>query len=202
MMKLRILVKLLVCCLAVPVALADVEFLDAAVAKYPNIEGTSLESCMLCHVSPVGGDRNPYGLDYKKFGQSFTAIEFEDSDNDGADNIVEINALTMPGNPNSVPASITVKKPNGGETWTIGTKALVTWSSAGNVGPDVTIELWQNGQKMKTLKGTTPNDGKQRVPLKDTLPTGTGFTVKVKSATNASIADVSNASFTINPAAP
>lgn len=203
MMNVKIVRIALVCVLISPIAFAKSDYLDDAIAQYPSINNTVLDSCSLCH--STGTNRNSYGADYDAANRNFATIENDDSDNDGFDNITEIEALTEPGDASSYPvvqASITVKKPNGGETWTIGTKVQVTWQSTGNIGADVRIELWQNGQKVKTLKGATPNDGKQRVALKDTLPTGTGFTIKVKSASDPSIGDESNASFTINPATP
>ncbi|NUM54231.1 MAG: hypothetical protein HUU46_11350 [Candidatus Hydrogenedentes bacterium] len=198
MEKLRILAVLLVCLVASPFALAKIEYMDDAIAKYPNISDTVLDSCSLCHT--IVPELNLYGDAFKDANRSFTAIENDDSDHDGTKNIDEINALTFPGDDSSFPvpqASIKVKKPNGGETWTIGTKVQVTWNSTGDVGPDVSIELWQNGQKVKTLKGSTPNDGKQRVMLKETLPTGAGFSVRVKSVSNPSISDHCDATFDI-----
>jgi hypothetical protein len=181
-----------------PIASAHTEYLSAAELVYPNIVDTSLDSCSLCH--STGFNRNSYGSDYGLFGHNFQSIENEDSDADGFLNGTEIDALTFPGNPNSFPiimGTLKLKKPNGGETWTIGTKALVSWTSTGDVGTDVSIELWQNGQKARTLKGTTPNDGKQKVALKNTLPTGTGFTIKVISISDPSIEDESDSTFSI-----
>lgn len=203
MEKSRILVILFVCLVSSPFAMAKMDYLDDAIAQYPSIDNTALDSCTLCHT--VVPTRNDYGIDFKDANRDFAAIENDDSDGDGATNIDEINALTFPGDDTSFPppeASIKVKKPNGGETWTLGTKQKVTWTSTGDAGTDVSIELWQNGQKVKTLKGSTPNDGKQSVKLKTSLPTGSGFTMKVISVSNPAIADESNASFTINPASP
>ncbi|HRK34539.1 MAG TPA: hypothetical protein PLJ47_08070 [Candidatus Hydrogenedentes bacterium] len=203
MESLRLRIILIVCFVTLPSAMAKEEYLDDAIAKYPSINNTALDSCTLCHT--IVPARNSYGADFKSASNSFTAIENDDSDGDNTSNIDEINALTFPGDDSSYPppeASVTVKKPNGGETWTLGTKAKVTWTSKGDVGTDVSIELWQNGQKVKTLKKTTPNDSKQNVKLKTTLPTGSGFTVKVKSVSNPAVADESNSGFTINPASP
>lgn len=203
-MKMRNLgLVMVMAALFAPLASAKSQYLTAARLKYPNIVGTQLDSCSLCHSS--GTNRNPYGSDYQSHSHNFTTIESLDSDNDGFSNINEINSLTFPGNSTSFPVvmpSIKVRKPNGGETFTIGTKIAVVWKSTGDTGTDVTIELWRNGQKVKTLKGSTPNDGKQRVLLKDTLPTGTGFKIRVKSISDPSIFDDSDASFTIDPAVP
>ena len=85
-----------------PEAQASSSYLTAAEAQYPSIIGTPLDSCNLCHTSIP--PRNSYGNDFASHNRSFTAIENLDSDGDGFTNIVEINALTFPGDPNSHPA--------------------------------------------------------------------------------------------------
>jgi len=85
---------------------------DMNIARsYRNIGGTRLDSCSLCHTSAP--NLNPYGLAYKEaFGiklppprsiANLGAIESLDSDGDGFSNIVEIMALTFPGNPSDFP---------------------------------------------------------------------------------------------------
>lgn len=76
---------------------------------FNNLYGTSgtvLDSCVVCHVSTNGGNRNDYGT---AFGNAKTnnstagveaalsAIEQDDSDGDTFINIGEITALTFPG---------------------------------------------------------------------------------------------------------
>jgi hypothetical protein len=83
--------------------------LGSAVAKYPSLSGTSLQSCDLCHTASLPS-LNPYGAAYKSKGRNtaaFGSIENLDSDGDGFSNIQEINALTFPGNPSSKPAAPT-----------------------------------------------------------------------------------------------
>jgi len=78
--------------------------LSSAAAKYPNIAGTALDSCDLCHTSVP--DLNPYGAAYLAAGRNsaaFGLIESLDSDNDGFTNIQEIGDLTFPGDPASFP---------------------------------------------------------------------------------------------------
>jgi len=79
--------------------------LSSAAAKYPNIVGSVLQSCDLCHAgSPP--NLNPYGQAYLDNGRStaaFGLIENMDSDGDGATNLQEFAALTFPGNPASFP---------------------------------------------------------------------------------------------------
>lgn len=176
-------------------ASAKEEFLADALVKYPSIAGTPLNNCTLCHtVPPV---LNSYGSDLKGADRNFAAIENEDSDNDSFSNITEIQAGSFPGDPASVPASIRVKKPNGGETWVQGTKATVTWTSQGNAGAEVRIELLKNGVKVKTLKASVPNDGKQKVKVPSSVGTGAVFRVRVVSTSNPSLSDTSNNSFSI-----
>jgi hypothetical protein len=76
---------------------------------FNNLYGTAgktLDTCDTCHMN--GFDWNPYGDDIKtelNKGSSITAalqaIEGTDSDLDSYSNIVEINAGTFPGNPDS-----------------------------------------------------------------------------------------------------
>ena len=81
--------------------------LGSAVAKYPILSTSSLNTCDLCHTASIPS-LNPYGAAYKANGRStaaFGLIENLDSDGDGFTNIQEINALTFPGNPASKPAA-------------------------------------------------------------------------------------------------
>ncbi len=83
------------------IAFGKSDYLTIFTNKYP---GTSF-SCTVCH-GPSGPPLNPYGSAFKSNGSNtaaLTAIEPLDSDGDGASNIVEINAGTFPGDPNSKP---------------------------------------------------------------------------------------------------
>src|SRR3990172_10074439 len=93
-----------------PVAAVDGD-VNRARAKYPNIAGTRLDDCLLCH--PAGSHQvNPYGRDYSRNRGDFGAIEGLDSDGDGFTNLAEILALTFPGDPHDMPAPT----PTGGPT--------------------------------------------------------------------------------------
>ncbi|MCL4560500.1 MAG: DNRLRE domain-containing protein [Chloroflexi bacterium] len=86
-------------------AQANMPDIGYAEARYPNIVGTKLDSCMLCHTSSVPS-LNSYGQAYKSAGRNSSAlasIENQDTDNDGFTNLQEIVALTFPGDPGDHP---------------------------------------------------------------------------------------------------
>lgn len=82
---------------------------------YAPKEGTDLAKampCLVCHskMPPTKTELNPYGKDLSKAvaGKALDekilrSIEKLDSDKDGASNIVEIKAGTLPGDPKSKP---------------------------------------------------------------------------------------------------
>ena len=89
--------------------------------QYPQSGPTltaAANNCTLCHTdvdtNPTN-NRNAYGQDLEPAGNNtidarLTAVELLNSDNDAAggnacDNITEINADTLPGDPNSTPAN-------------------------------------------------------------------------------------------------
>ena len=65
-----------------------------AMGTYPQIVGSRIASCSLCHTSSIP-NLNPYGKAYKALGRgnanSLIMIENLDSDGDGFTNIQEIN---------------------------------------------------------------------------------------------------------------
>jgi hypothetical protein len=86
-------------------AYAQPSYLSSFQSTYPTAAAT-LGQCVLCHIDPAGGGpTNPFGTDYGNNGHSFPAIEQLDSDGDGFTNIVEIQALTWPGDPTSHPTT-------------------------------------------------------------------------------------------------
>jgi len=79
-------------------AWAKPAFLQDARDFYPEIVGTKLDSCTLCHISTNPPAWNDYGNDYGDHDQDFAAIESLDSDGDGVSNVDEIADGTFPGN--------------------------------------------------------------------------------------------------------
>ena len=93
------------------------------------------------------------------------------------------------------PASITVRSPNGGNKWIIGTNMEITWTSTGIMG-NVKIELSRDGGKTwKAITYDTANDGSY--VWKVTSPTTTKAIIRISSVANANISDTSDAYFQI-----
>ena len=107
--------------------------------------GTSAP-CSTCHVSDSNFNLNDYGADFKDSGRDFAAIEFMDSDGDGADNITEIQAGTFPGDPTSTPV-ITGQPPvaDAGPDQTVNEGVPVTLNGSNSTDPDNDIDsyLWE-----------------------------------------------------------
>lgn len=83
---------------------------DKALAEgtYPNIVGSRIDSCLLCHASYATiPNLNSYGTAYNNLGRnqatSLHLIESIDSDGDGYTNLQELTALTFPGDPADFP---------------------------------------------------------------------------------------------------
>lgn len=91
-------------------ASANTGDIQLAESTYPNIVGSRIDTCVLCHTSSIP-NMNPYGAAYLAAGRglasSLHAIENVDSDGDGFTNIQEIMALTFPGNAADHPAAFT-----------------------------------------------------------------------------------------------
>ncbi len=106
--KVVVLLLVLVVALNVQNAMAFPTILNDFRTKYPDIVGSRIDSCLICHVNanPSLDDpqRNSYGIALNAANYQFSAIEQLDSDGDGFKNIDEINNLTFPGNSSDFPA--------------------------------------------------------------------------------------------------
>lgn len=73
------------------------KYFDSFKKNFPDVAGTKLASCAVCH--PVKGkmkELSPFALDFKKAGHDLAKIEALDSDNDRFTNLEEIAAGTFP----------------------------------------------------------------------------------------------------------
>jgi len=92
-------------------------------------------------------------------------------------------------------SSLTVTSPNGGETWPIGASRAIQWTSVGLTG-NVKIEVSRNGgTSWAPVIGSTPNDGTHAWTV--TGAATTQARIRITSLTDPTIADVSDANFTI-----
>ena len=87
---------------AVGSASAGSSYVNSFTSAYPS-SATESFSCSICHVPAGPSARNLYGAAWASASKNFKNIESQDSDGDGATNIVEINAGTNPGDPGSKP---------------------------------------------------------------------------------------------------
>lgn len=108
MHRLTKLALLAVAIAAAPLAAqARSSFLSTFNSTY-GTSNTALDTCNLCHPSGTSSF-NAYANDLRaaniasNVSSALRAVENLDSDGDGATNLVEINALTFPGDPRSVP---------------------------------------------------------------------------------------------------
>jgi hypothetical protein len=87
-----------------PPVQAKPTFFARVKARYPQVVGSRLDGCLLCHRGGVGGaELNPFAEAFRQNGFDLAAIEDLDSDGDGFTNLEEFQKLTFPGNPNNFP---------------------------------------------------------------------------------------------------
>ncbi len=92
---------------------------------------------------------------------------------------------------------LTVDYPNGGDSLTAGSTYTITWDD--NISETVTLELLQNNLVERTIHASQASDGSFSWTIPVDLA-GSGYQIKIASTTNSSISDISDNTFTINPA--
>ena len=93
-------------------------------------------------------------------------------------------------------STIVVVSPNGGESWTAGTANTITWTS--DVTGNVRISLLKNGAQYSLIAASVPNTGSFNWLIPARLLASTEYKVKISSAVNPLISDMSDANFSIN----
>jgi subtilisin family serine protease len=97
-------------------------------------------------------------------------------------------------------SGIRVTQPNGGESWRRCDRKRVTWDVGSLACAYVRIELWRNGSFVRTLKASTPNDGRQKCKMRCTEAMGTGYKLRVICASNPANWDESDGGFRVKRA--
>lgn len=92
--------------------------------------------------------------------------------------------------------TLNVLFPNGGETVNSGSVVTLTWSSTGDPGSNVKIQLLRGAQSL-TIVDTTPNDGSFDWAVPAFIPNGSNFRIDVSSLIDPAIADMSDGAFSI-----
>ncbi len=95
-------------------------------------------------------------------------------------------------------SGITVTSPDGGEIFDIGNSYDITWND--NIAENVKIDLYKAGVFNSTITPSTPSDGTFNwiVP---SVTEASDYTVVITSTTTGTIADTSDANFTIQSSA-
>lgn len=93
--------------------------------------------------------------------------------------------------------SITVKYPNGQETWVRGKAYTMKWNYNGNPGTNVKIQLLKNGLVVGVVTSSTPNDGSYDWTVPSRRTPGIDYKIRVTSTSNSTYKDTSNNNFTI-----
>jgi hypothetical protein len=94
----------------------------------------------------------------------------------------------------TVPPTIRVKVPNGGEQWQRGIEYFIQWDD--NLVEDVVIELYKGDSWLQTID-TVPSTGAYKWETGMTLEPGEDYSIQVRSSMDEIIADMSDTAFTI-----
>lgn len=103
-----------------------------------------------------------------------------------------IKDFVVPGD--TVTAGVTVKSPNGGESFTAGSAQSITWASAGIA--NVKLEYTLDGTRWATLVASTPAAAGSYAWTLPAMPTRAAL-VRVSDAANPAVSDTSDAAFSI-----
>jgi hypothetical protein len=90
-----------------------------------------------------------------------SANDADEGPADVSDNVFSIVSL--------VPGSITLRSPNGGETWLAGSLQEIKWNSSGDINHVTITYSTDNGTTWKTIAKTATNDGSFNWTIPDTV---------------------------------
>ncbi len=90
---------------------------------------------------------------------------------------------------------VSVISPNGGEGLQRGLKYYIRWND--NIAENVLIELYKGGVLAKTIATNATSNGAYQWQIGFDINPGSDYSIKISSATNAALFDLSDSSFTI-----
>jgi hypothetical protein len=96
--------------------------------------------------------------------------------------------------------TLSLVAPNGGEKWPRGKRRTIEWTSTGDPGSEVMLELLRNGGVVTTIKSSTGNDGNHKWKIPQGLAAGTKYKVRITSTGDPNIKDESDKGFRIKAA--
>ena len=94
----------------------------------------------------------------------------------------------------TVAPAIQVTAPNGGEAWRRGVKNFLRWND--NLAESVVLDLYKGGTFLKSL-ATNSSAGAYQWEVGLDLVPASDYSIKIRSATNAALFDVSDATFSL-----
>jgi hypothetical protein len=96
----------------------------------------------------------------------------------------------------SLPKTITVTSPNGGELWTRGSTHAITWTSTGSMS-NVKIELYKAGNLTNTITTSTANTGSYLWVITDDFKPAVTYKIKITYTLDSTVCDYSDNYFAI-----
>jgi hypothetical protein len=91
---------------------------------------------------------------------------------------------------------MTVTAPNGGENWRRGLKYFIQWNA--NISENVIIDLYKAGAFVSTIASNAPAAGAFQWQVGLNLTPGNDYSIRIRSATNSALFDMSDAPFSID----
>jgi hypothetical protein len=101
--------------------------------------------------------------------------------------------------PGPIGSTVTIVSPNGGESWLQNSRHDITWTSK-NIAGNVKIELLKGISVSNTISSSTANTGTYSWTIPPDQTVGMDYKIKVTSASDSSVTDVSDSIFAISAA--
>ena len=95
----------------------------------------------------------------------------------------------------TIPPTIVVTVPNGGETWQRGVPNFIQWQD--NIDENVVIDLYKNGVFLRNLVTNASTGAYKWQPAADLAP-GSDYSIRISSVTNTAMADGSDGFFSLD----